>query len=183
MRRNNIFGQKMVSCITLNAQWLLRESWSSCLFASAIFKVTPSYWRYLVQLCFRKVSTVSIQKFTQEIHRPIGFQQHRCKALGPVDLTSMPCIWHLSGLCNTSPWKCTIQTGKQNCFTALKKFNPKTSIARKKKKHPSLFDGTTYLMFLVTTVWNRWFYPYKKKSKKLTSPSFRPNVKTYGQNH
>ena len=134
MRRNNIFGQKMVSCITLNAQWLLRESWSSCLFASAIFKVTPSYWRYLVQLCFRKVSTVSIQKFTQEIHRPIGFQQHRCKALGPVDLTSMPCIWHLSGLCNTSPWKCTIQTGKQNCFTALKKINPKTSIARKKKK-------------------------------------------------
>lgn len=163
MRRNNIFGQKMVSCITLNAQWLLRESWSSCLFASAIFKVTPWGWRYLVQPCFSTVSTVSIQKFTNR------------RFIVPLDSNN-------TGLWTSPPisWKCAIQTGKTQLFYCPQKFNPNTSIARKKKTSTP-FYGTTYLMFLVTTVWNPCFYPYK--NKKLTSPSFRANVKTYGQNH
>ena len=129
MRRNNIFGQKMVSCITLNAQWLLRESWSSCLFASAIFKVTPWGWRYLVQPCFSTVSTVSIQKFTNR------------RFIVPLDSNN-------TGLWTSPPisWKCAIQTGKTQLFYCPQKFNPNTSIARKKKNiHPFLWNNIPHV--------------------------------------
>ena len=179
MRRNNIFGQKMVSCITLNAQWLLRESWSSCLFASAIFKVTPSYWFQHSFHCFHPKIHQS------EIHDPIGFQQHRCKAWGFWTSSSMPCsyaygtclgsvIRHLesvlSKLENKTVWKLPSKIEPKH-FNCPEK---KTSIPFLWVPIPPVF-GHDRLEPRVST--------HTKKNKKLTSPSFRANVKTYGQNH
>lgn len=134
--------------------------------------------------CFNKVSTVSIQKFTNRRFmiqldsnntgaRHGFFGPHlQCHAYG----TCLTC-------CNTSPSEmCAIRTEKQNCFTALKNLTQTLQLPGKKK------TSTPFYGLHTSCFWSRPFETRvsthtKKNPRSWLLQVFRANVKTYGQNH